>query len=244
MSETIQQQKPASTQSSGTSGTTGKSAALADNRTGLPAQLKAGMESVSGMDLSHVRVHYNSAKPAQLNAHAFAQGNNIHLGPGQEKHLPHELGHVVQQAKGQVKPTTQFFGAKINDDPKLESEATAMGSQAMLSGGKAIQRAALPNTAISTEHLNNAQPAQLSVVSDFTWSLLKNQLAPLGLNYILTFADTKTLKYLLITYLVDGCERVVVVNGSFMCKTLMHFRGKNEIVFLLSLVSFGLNLFG
>lgn len=196
MSETIQQQKPASTQSSGTSGTTGKSAALPDNRTGLPAQLKAGMESVSGMDLSHVRVHYNSAKPAQLNAHAFAQGNNIHLGPGQEKHLPHELGHVVQQAKGQVKPTTQFFGAKINDDPKLESEATAMGSQAMQTGGKAIQRAALPNPARSTEHLNNAQPAQLSVVSDFTWSLLKNQLAPLGLNYILTFADTKTLEML------------------------------------------------
>lgn len=196
MNETTQQQKPASTQSIGTSGTTGKSATLADNRTGLPTQLKAGMESVSGMNLDHVRVHYNSPKPAQLNAHAYAQGNQIHLGAGQEKHLPHELGHVVQQAKGQVKPTAQFAGAKINDDPQLESEASTLGSQAVQAGSKAIQRAALPSSVKNTAHLNNQQPAQLSVVSDFTWSLLKNQLAPLGLNGILTFADTKTLEML------------------------------------------------
>jgi len=51
-------------------------------------------------------VHYNSDKPAQLQAHAYAQGTDIHLASGQEKHLPHEAWHVVQQKQGRVKPTT------------------------------------------------------------------------------------------------------------------------------------------
>ena len=45
--------------------------------------------------MDDVNVHYNSNKPAQLQAHAYAQGTDIHLGPGQEKHLPHEAWHVV-----------------------------------------------------------------------------------------------------------------------------------------------------
>lgn len=195
MTETTQQQKPQTANSSSATNSASKSAPLADNRTGLPTQLKTGMESVSGVDLSHVKVHYNSAKPAQLNAHAYAQGSQIHLGPGQEKHLPHELGHVVQQAQGRVAPTTQFKGAKINDDPSLESEATSLGSRAMQAGGQSVQRAALPAIPSSTTHLSQ-QPAQLSVVSDFTWSLLKHELAPLGLNGLLAFADTKSLEML------------------------------------------------
>ena len=55
------------------------------NRTGMPDQLKTGLEQLSGFDLSGVRVHYNSEKPAQLNALAYAQGQQIHLGPGQER---------------------------------------------------------------------------------------------------------------------------------------------------------------
>jgi len=57
------------------------------NATGMPDSLKNGLETMSGADLSEVRVHYNSGKPAQFNALAYAQGNEIHLGPGQEKHL-------------------------------------------------------------------------------------------------------------------------------------------------------------
>ncbi len=60
------------------------------NNTGLPDNLKSGMESISGHSLDDVKVHYNSSKPAQLNAHAYAQGTNIHVASGQEKHLPHE----------------------------------------------------------------------------------------------------------------------------------------------------------
>lgn len=101
------------------------------NQTGLPDNLKTGTESLSGMSLDHVKVHYNSAQPAQLNALAYAQGNDIHLAPGQERHLPHEAWHVVQQAQGRVKPTMQMKdGVPVNDDQGLEREADVMGREA------------------------------------------------------------------------------------------------------------------
>jgi hypothetical protein len=103
------------------------------NQTGMPDSLKSGIESLSGMDMSSVRVHANSDKPAQLNALAYAQGNDIHLAPGQEQHLPHEAWHVVQQRQGRVQPTTQMQGVGINNDQALESEADAMGAQALRS---------------------------------------------------------------------------------------------------------------
>ena len=103
-----------------------------DNGGGLPNNLKAGIENLSGLDMSDVKVHYNSSKPAQLNAFAFAQGNDIHLGSGQEKHLPHEAWHVVQQKQGRVKATTQMKNkTPINDDIALEKEADIMGAKAL-----------------------------------------------------------------------------------------------------------------
>jgi hypothetical protein len=108
------------------------------NNTGIPDHLKSGMENVSGMSLDQVKVHYNSSKPASVQAHAYAQGNQVHLASGQEKHLPHELGHVVQQAQGRVKPTTQINGANINDDKKLEKEADILGKKALQQ--KAIEK--------------------------------------------------------------------------------------------------------
>jgi hypothetical protein len=102
-----------------------------ENNTGLPDNLKSGMEQLSGQSLDHVKVHYNSSKPAAVQAHAYAQGSDIHLASGQEKHLPHELGHVVQQAQGRVKPTTSVGGVSVNDDAGLENEATVMGEKAL-----------------------------------------------------------------------------------------------------------------
>lgn len=103
-----------------------------ENNTGLPNQLKSGVEALSGMSMDHVKVHYNSSQPAQLNALAYAQGSDIHVGPGQEKHLPHEAWHVVQQAQGRVQPTTQMKeGTPVNDDANLEAEADNMGAKAM-----------------------------------------------------------------------------------------------------------------
>lgn len=105
------------------------------NDTGMPAQLKAGIEWLSGISMDGVKVHYNSPQPAQLNALAYAQGSDIHLSPGQEAHLPHEAWHVVQQAQGRVAPTRQMKDAvSINDDTSLEREADAMGARASTSG--------------------------------------------------------------------------------------------------------------
>lgn len=101
-----------------------------ENRTGMPDPLKAGLERLSGLDISGVRVHYNSAKPAQLNALAYTQGQEIEVGPGQERHLPHEGWHVVQQMQRRVKPTMQAKGVVINDDLALEREADLMGEKA------------------------------------------------------------------------------------------------------------------
>jgi hypothetical protein len=100
------------------------------NKTGLPDNLKAGVESLSGVSLNNVQVHYNSPRPAQLNALAYAQGTDIHVAAGQQKHLPHEAWHIAQQSQGRVKPTTQAKGVAINDDSSLEREADVMGAKA------------------------------------------------------------------------------------------------------------------
>ncbi len=101
-----------------------------ENKTGLPDNLKAGVENLSGYSLDDVKVHRNSDKPAQVQAHAYAQGTNIHLASGQEKHLPHEAWHVVQQAQGRVKTTMQMKdGVSVNDDEGLR-EADAMEAKA------------------------------------------------------------------------------------------------------------------
>jgi len=101
------------------------------NNTGMPDYLKFGLENLSSMDLSSVRVHHNSSEPAQLNALAYTQGQDIYLGPGQDKHLPHESWHAVQQMQGRVKPTMQSKGVSINYDVGLEQEADVMGVKAL-----------------------------------------------------------------------------------------------------------------
>lgn len=103
------------------------------NNTGLPDNLKTGIENLSGFSLDDVKVHYNSNKPAQLNALAYTQGTDIHVAPGQEKHLPHEAWHVIQQKQGRVQPTMQFQGVSVNDNKELEKEADLRGNEASYS---------------------------------------------------------------------------------------------------------------
>jgi hypothetical protein len=116
-----------------------------ENKTGLPNNLKSGIENLSGFSLDDVKVHYNSGKPAQLQAHAYAQGTNIHIASGQEKHLPHEAWHVVQQKQGRVKPTIQLKGVQINDDKGLEEEADVMGASALQKSKKTVRKKTLPS---------------------------------------------------------------------------------------------------
>ena len=129
-----------------------------ENNTGFPAILKTGREHLSGISLDDVKVHRNSDKPAQLKAHAYAQGTDIHLESGQEKHLPHKAWHEVQQKQGRVEPTMQMKGkVNVNDEAALEKEADVMGAKA----------AQMETT--STEHLeqkkNNATKMQASKIT-------------------------------------------------------------------------------
>jgi len=102
------------------------------NNTGLPDNLKSGIENLSGLALDDVKVHDNSDTPEQLQAHAYAQATNIHIASGQERHLPHGAWHVVQQKQGRVKPTLQTKGlVNVNDDTALQKEADVMGAKAI-----------------------------------------------------------------------------------------------------------------
>ena len=101
------------------------------NNTGMPDNLKSGIESLSGFSMDDVRVHYNSSKPATVQALAYTQGTDIHVAPGQEKHLPHEAWHVAQQMAGRVSPTTNINGMPVNDNAALEHEADVMGEKAL-----------------------------------------------------------------------------------------------------------------
>ena len=119
------------------------------NDTGLPDKLKTGIENLSGYSMDDVRVHYNSSKPAQLNAYAYTQGTEIHVAPGQEKHLPHEAWHVVQQMQGRVKPTYKMRGVNINDDPSLERAASVLGAKANgFSGVAQLRKTAVSQSCI------------------------------------------------------------------------------------------------
>jgi hypothetical protein len=131
-----------------------------DSRTSsLPNNIKSNAESISGFSLDDVKVHYNSEKPAQLNAYAYAQGNDIHIEKGQEKHVAHEAWHVVQQKQGIVNQTSQMKDKqKINSDSSLEQEADIMAS-AISAGspsdskpdGKPIQKSMSPNSPIQRQ---------------------------------------------------------------------------------------------
>lgn len=98
------------------------------NQTGIPTQMKQQYEQLSHFSFDDVRVHYNSDKPAQIQALAYTQGSHVYIGPGQEQHLGHELGHVVQQKQGLVRPTTVVAGLPLNDNRQLESQADNLHS--------------------------------------------------------------------------------------------------------------------
>ncbi len=94
-------------------------------------QIKENVSQLMGTDVSDAKVHYNSSKPAQLQAEATAQGTEVHLAPGKEQYLGHELTHVAQQKQGRVQANVQANnGVGMNNDAKLEKEADDVGAEA------------------------------------------------------------------------------------------------------------------
>lgn len=104
----------------------------------LPDQLRVGVERLSGVSVDDVRVQRNSSRPARVGALAYAQGDEIHLGPGQDEHLAHEAWHIVQQRQGRVRERLQLQTSAINDDDTLEREADVMGARALAAGRKEV----------------------------------------------------------------------------------------------------------
>jgi hypothetical protein len=137
-----------------------------ENRTGLPDNLKAGIENLSGLSLDDVTVHRNSPKPAEVQALAYTQGTNIHLGPGAEEHLPHEAWHVVQQKQGRVEPTLQAKGLPINDDQGLEREADVMGAKAKQHGRASFDTKALAKPDIAANAYQSAVVQRVPQIRD------------------------------------------------------------------------------
>ena len=131
------------------------------NNTGMPDNLKSGIESLSGFSMDDVRVHYNSSKPATVQALAYTQGTDIHVAPGQEKHLPHEAWHVAQQMAGRVSPTTNINGMPVNDNAGLEHEADVMGE-------KAVGQRLVNTNSPYKHHFNNTTAQLLSVLEKGT----------------------------------------------------------------------------
>lgn len=156
------------------------------NNTGLPDNLKSGIENLSGYSMDDVKVHYNSSQPATLQAHAYAQGTDIHIAPGQEKHLPHEAWHVVQQKQGRVKPTMQMKGnVNVNDDAGLEKEADVMGAKVMQN--RTLFQKSRPTTITPTDHptwfqrrviQRGSDPIDESKGISFKYGLIKGTYVP------------------------------------------------------------------
>lgn len=99
---------------------------LGDTAISRQLDIVSSLEHRSGIDLSDTAVHFDSSKPAQIGAHAYAQGNSVYIGPGQERFLGHELTHVVQQKQGIVQSDSTIGGLPVNTSEALEHAADAM----------------------------------------------------------------------------------------------------------------------
>ena len=127
----------------------------------LPEKLQTNIEAMSGHSLAGVRVFRGSGEPAQLHAHAFTRGTDIHLAPGQDRHLAHEAWHVVQQLDGRVQADSTVGEVGVNTSPALESEADRMGQQALSGAVEAVPEVARPAEDPGTVQRKHAPEAQL-----------------------------------------------------------------------------------
>jgi hypothetical protein len=215
-----------------------------ENRTGLPDNLKTGIEGLSGLSMENVKVHYNSSKPAPLQALAYTQGTDIHVGPGQEKHLPHEAWHVVQQHEGRVKPTTKAKGVPVNDDHGLEHEADVMGEKALAHSAQ-LQSVSANQRPLQADHEpaqrkesdklelreNYSGPKNLNGISQDFSAIVQRQL---DVGNAIVNADVKTItKVDAKVWVLEGhhADRVVIkLENPVGGETQSEFAGRHEYV--------------
>lgn len=166
------------------------------NDTGLPDKLKAGIEELSGFNMDDVKVHYNSDKPAQLQAFAYAQGTNIHVAQGQEKHLPHEAWHVVQQKQGRVQPTLQLKDGKtLNNNTALEIEADVMSTKSL--------NETQPKTALNIPSATSTKHTQVNLQNNMPMQLMQQDASDYVFRHKDELYEIDTIK----NGLLKGCKK-------------------------------------
>lgn len=127
----------------------------------LPSVLSEAIEAQAGVSMAGVSVHRNSPAPAAIGAHAFAQGADIHLGPGQDSHLAHEAWHIAQQRQGRVPRRRRIDGQPVNDDSHLEREATEFSATLPMGAPTLAPMVSAPQTApLSTTAAPHDAPIQ------------------------------------------------------------------------------------
>ncbi len=133
------------------------------NLTGIPGTMKSRFENLSGLSFDDVRVHYNSGEQAQLQALAYTQENQVYVGPG------HELGHVVQQKRGIVNPTTSLNGINVNDNEKLEEKADGISRYSHKD--RAMKNTVQGNSmVVQRKKIKEYSPSVLSPFQPLLWS--------------------------------------------------------------------------
>lgn len=105
----------------------------------LPELVIANVKTLSGYDLSGVKVNYNSAKPQLLRAGGYAKGLQIELAPGHESFLATAVWAIVQQMQGLVPSTRSIQGMEVNDDSTLAVEAESKGGKAVGATGRLMR---------------------------------------------------------------------------------------------------------
>lgn len=99
-----------------------------ENNKDLPEDLITGIESLSGISMDDVKVHYNADRPKKIKAETCTP---IHLQEEVKEIHPKEKWHLIQQKQGRVQP----IGGKdqkpmINEEENLEKEADTLGAKA------------------------------------------------------------------------------------------------------------------
>lgn len=89
----------------------------------LPAALQKEAEKASGISMKQVSIHYNSELPEQHQAHALTFGNDIYIHDLSQRHLHHELGHVLQQHALSIPATSYENGMAVNSSSFYENSA-------------------------------------------------------------------------------------------------------------------------
>lgn len=103
--------------------------AYKEKKTEIPVQLKEHTKQNKGVSFADVRTRYNSYKPVKSRALAYSQGTRPEIGTGQNRHMHHELGHVVQQKLEFVRAhAMDSSGMAMNTDAGMERQPNEIGT--------------------------------------------------------------------------------------------------------------------